>query len=58
MKKSYNHINVLSAENPVRMGFYVPGHGIVTRTNAKPITMLDLQKEILNYANTMAKNKH
>ena len=33
MAKNYttNHINVVNAENPMRMGFYVPGHGIVTQ---------------------------
>lgn len=34
MKKTPKHINVLDRENPARMSFYVPGHGIITRTKS------------------------
>lgn len=40
MAKNYttNHINVVNAENPMRMGFYVPGCGIVTKIREPKVT--------------------
>lgn len=35
MKEKNSHINVINAENPLRMGFYIPGYGIVIKTNSK-----------------------
>ena len=31
MAENRNRINFVNAENPARMGFYVPGYGIVTK---------------------------
>ena len=35
---SKNRINLVNAENPVRLGFYIPGCGVVTKTREEKIT--------------------
>ena len=60
MAKNYttNHINVINAENPVRMGFYVPGCGIVTKIREPKVsTAAEMMKNAIENSKRMEQNK-
>lgn len=38
MTENRNRINFINAENPARMGFYIPGCGIVTKNREVKVT--------------------
>lgn len=51
MKKNFNHINVVNAQNPVRMGFYIPGYGVATKVrDTRELTPAEFQKKMMETA--------
>ena len=47
MKEKTTYINIINVDNPVRMGFFVSGHGIVTRVNNRQNTVCGIHNEIM-----------
>ena len=52
MKKTPQHINVINAGDPARMGFYVPGEGIITYTK-----LHKKNSKVVNYSSKAPVNK-
>ena len=60
MAKNYttNHINVVNAENPMRMGFYVPGCGIVTKIREPKVTnAAEMMRKAIENSNRAEQNR-
>ena len=54
MKEKTNGINIINAENCIRMGFYVPGHGIITKTS-KGNNVAGIRTEIMKSLSAIEK---